>query len=164
MFVLCAEKNRLTVREREALTSGSVNAYPLRIEFSPEWDGLERAVIFQAGGVEKSLALSGGACTIPAEVLSEPGRYLMAGVCGSRGGDVILPTVWGNLGLILEGAAPSTPPDPIPGGAADHRTLTNRGAAEQHPITAISGLEEALERIPEPAEALKNYDLEEILK
>lgn len=162
MFILCAEKNRLTVRERESITSGSVNAWPVRIEFSPEWDGLERTIIFQAGGVEKVLMLSGGACTIPGEVLTVPGRYLMAGVCGSRGGEVVLPTVWANLGLILEGAAPSVPPDPVPG--ADHRALTHRDAAEQHPITAISGLGEALERIPEPAEALKNYDLEEILK
>ncbi len=161
MFVLCAEKNRLTVEEREPLTSGSVNAYPVRIEFSPEWDGLERTVIFQAGDTEKSLALSGGACTIPPEVLAVPGRYLMAGVRGSRGGSVILPTAWANLGLILEGAVSS---DSLPGGTADHRALTNRDAAEQHPIGAISGLEKALERIPEPAEALNNSDLEEILK
>lgn len=54
----------------------------------------------------------------------------------------------------------------IPSGGEyrDHRQLSHRDAEEQHPIAAIAGLEEKLERIPEPVEALTNLELEEILK
>lgn len=41
MIKLYVNKNHLTVRERELLTSGSVNAYQVLFEFSPDWDGLE---------------------------------------------------------------------------------------------------------------------------
>lgn len=169
MFILYAEKNKLTVREREPVTSGSVNTYPVRFEFSLDWDGLDRTAVFQAGCREQAVALSGVACTVPADVLSEPGYYLMAGVCGRSGETIVLPTVWANLGLIQEGAVslediPPDIPDPPPSGTIDHRQLSHRDAAEQHPITSISGLKKELERIPEPAEALTNLELEAILK
>lgn len=34
---------------------------------------------------------------------------------------------------------------PVPGGTTDHNLLKNRGAADQHPMSAITGLEKALE-------------------
>lgn len=112
MFVLYAEKNQLTVREKEPVTSGSVNAYAVRFEFSPDWDGLEKVVMFQAGGVDKAVRLSGQACTIPSEPLAVPGHFLMAGVCGKRGNSMVLPTVWANLGLVWEGAGDTPGPEP----------------------------------------------------
>ena len=42
MFLLYAEKNQLAVREKEPITSGSVNVYPVQFEFSEDWDGLDR--------------------------------------------------------------------------------------------------------------------------
>lgn len=208
MFVLYADKNQLAVREKEPVTSGSVNVYPVRFEFSPDWDGLDRTAVFQAGCREQAVSLAGGACTIPSEVLSEPGYYLMAGVCGRSGETVVLPTVWANLGLISEGAVTGEAPGPAPppegwqealdskgdslgytysgelglysgdrllssvpieggggeGGTTDHRRLSHRDAAEQHPIASISGLKKELDRIPEPVEALTNTELEEMLK
>jgi len=167
MFVLYADKNQLAVREKEPVTSGSVNVYPVRFEFSSDWDGLEKTAVFQAGCKEIAVSLTGGACTVPAEVLSEPGYFLMAGVCGRQGESTVLPTVWANLGLISEGAVTGEAPEPAPppeGGTTDHRQLSHRDAAEQHPIASISGLEKELNRIPEPVEALTNTELEEMLK
>lgn len=167
MFILYANKTQLMVRKREPVTSGSVNVYPVRFEFSPDWDGLDRTAVFQAGCREQAVSLAGGACTIPSEVLSEPGCYLMAGVCGRSGETVVLPTVWANLGLISEGAVTGDAPEPVPppeGGTTDHRRLSHRDAAEQHPIASISGLKKELDRIPEPVEALTNTELEEMLK
>ncbi len=112
MFVFYAEKNRLYVMEKELITSGSANIYPVRFEFSPDWDGLERTAIFQAGCRKKSVPIVDGVCSVPAEVLSEPGRYLMMGVCGKQGESVVLPTVWANLGWIVEGAVPGGNPLP----------------------------------------------------
>ena len=47
MFVLYADKTQLTVRQKEPITSGSSNTYQVRFEFSPEWDGLAKAAVFQ---------------------------------------------------------------------------------------------------------------------
>lgn len=206
MFQLYAEKIQLTVREKEPVTSGSVNVYPVRFEFSADWNGLSRKAVFRAGAVSRTAALDqDGACTIPGEVLERPGCHLFAGVCGRQGEEIVLPTVWANLGMILEGAVLSgdaPEPGPLPddwqealnskgdtlaytdggelglysgdkllssvpvasGGAADHRVLAHRDAAEQHPIASISGLKAELDRIPEPVEAITNSELEEMLK
>ncbi len=129
MFLLYAEKNQLTVREKEPITSGSVNVYPVRFNFSPDWDGLERTAIFQAGCKEKAVAVIGGACSVPAEVLSEPGHYLMVGVCGKQGESTVLPTVWANLGLILEGAVTGDAPEPSPPPEGWQEALGSKGDA-----------------------------------
>ena len=116
MFELYANKASLTVRRREPLTSGMVNAVTTEFEFSADWEGLTRTAVFQCGGTSKSVLLGAdGQCAIPWEVLSSHGRPLMAGVFGTRGGEVVLPTVWSSLGTILEGAAPAGeryPPTP----------------------------------------------------
>lgn len=117
MFSLRAQKNKLTVLEREPLTSGSVEVYTARFEFSPDWDGMARTAVFQAGGETRSMALDDrGLCTIPWEVLQKPNVVLRAGVYGERDGTVVLPTIWAGLGTILEGvpangegARPPTP-------------------------------------------------------
>lgn len=207
MFELYAEQKDLTVRRREPVTSGSVNVTPVQFAFSGAWEGLERTAVFRSGDVTRTVLLDGsGLCEVPWEVLTVSGRHLFAGAYGTRGGDTVLPTVWADLGLILEGTAPgegARPPTPelweqalaqkgdvldytqegelglwsgdrllssVPveggggGGTSDHRRLSHRDAEEQHPIAAIAGLAQELERIPEPVEALTNTELEELLK
>lgn len=116
MFQLYADKNQLTVQEREPVTSGSVNVYQVQFEFSEDWEDLERTAVFRAGDKPVSVLLDGtGEAVIPWEVLTTPGKRLEVGVYGARGGDVVLPTVWTNLGKILTGAAPgddAKPPAP----------------------------------------------------
>ena len=116
MFNLYANKNQLAVRRRETLTSGSINVYQVRFEFSPDWEGLERTAVFRAGTESRSVPLDdSGVCEIPWEVLASQGRRLSAGVYGTQGASLVLPTVWADLGAILEGAAPgeaSRPPTP----------------------------------------------------
>ena len=48
MFILQANKNKLAVLEREPVTSGSVNVYRARFEFSDDWEGLTRKAVFRA--------------------------------------------------------------------------------------------------------------------
>ena len=116
MFQLYANKNQLAARRRETLTSGSINVYQVRFEFSPDWEGLERTAVFRAGTESRSVPLDdSGVCEIPWEVLASQGRRLSAGVYGTQGESLVLPTVWADLGAILEGAAPgeaSRPPTP----------------------------------------------------
>lgn len=205
MFVLYADKNRLTALETEPVTSGSVNAYRVQFRFSSCWDGLERTAVFRSGsGVEKQMVLDGqGECTVPWEVLAEPGRRLSAGVYGRRGGEVVLPTMLADLGMIREGASPGERPAPSPelweqelgrkgdrldytptgelglyagenllssvpvaggGGITDHRRLNYREADEQHPITAITGLERELARRVSEDDALSVVDIIKIME
>lgn len=59
MFILNANKNQLTVRQREPVTSGSVNVYTARFEFSPDWQGLTRKAVFKAGSESRTVLLDG---------------------------------------------------------------------------------------------------------
>ena len=207
MYVLNDQKNRLTVRQREPTTSGSVNANSVLFQFSPDWDGLTRTAVFKAGGVSRSILLDeSGECLIPWEVLEKPGVFLLVGVYGERDGEIVLPTVWASLGTILKGAAPGEdgrPPTPelweqglarkgdglsydglelsllagdkplstvrIPsgggeGGVTDHRLLTGREAADQHPIAAITGLERELTKRVAEDNALSIVDIIKIME
>lgn len=115
MFRFLAEKNKLSLLEREAVTSGSVNAYGVSFEFSEDWAGLNKTAVFQAGCVSREVLLGPeGACVVPWEVLRVPGYQLKAGVYGKQGGEVVLPTVWADLGVILEGVPAGGSPPPSP--------------------------------------------------
>lgn len=116
MFELYAEKNKLAVLRREPVTSGSVNVYEAAFAFSEDWAGLEKTAVFRAGEKTASVLLDEtGACAIPWEALQRPGVRLEAGVYGTQGGSLVLPTVWADLGYIMTGAAPgdeARPPTP----------------------------------------------------
>ena len=49
MFLLYAEKNQLAVREKEPITSGSVNVYPVQFLFSEDLYGPVMPAVFQGG-------------------------------------------------------------------------------------------------------------------
>lgn len=117
IFILRANKNKLQVLARESVTSGSVNVYTARFEFSDDdWQGLTRKAVFKAGEESRTVLLDeNGECVIPWEVLTSYGHPLMAGVFGSAD-DTALPTTWASLGTVLEGvpgdgegARPPTP-------------------------------------------------------
>lgn len=170
MFILTAQKNKLIMNQRDPLTSGMVNTASVCFEFSTDWDGLTRTAVFEAGEERRVVVLDeDNACVIPWEVLTKPGISLMTGVYGTRGDEVVLPTVRTSLGTILQGVssggeAPG-PPDPGPvTGVSDHRQLTHRDAERQHPISAIDGLLDVVNKIPGPTEALTNEELEALLK
>lgn len=115
MFRLHADKNNLALLEREPVTSGSVNAYAAKFEFSEDWEGLDKTAVFQAGCASREVLLGPeGACVVPWEVLRVPGYQLKAGVYGKQGGEVVLPTVWADLGVILEGVPAGGSPPPSP--------------------------------------------------
>ena len=107
-FILYAEKTQLTVRQREPVTSGSINAYHVHFDFSEDWDGFDKTACFRSGAQTISVPLDGsGECDIPWEVMDpdDKGKKLFAGVYGTNDENVVLPTTWACLGEILEGAA-----------------------------------------------------------
>lgn len=142
MFRFLAEKNKLSLLEREPVTSGSVNAYAARFEFSEDWEGLNKTAVFQAGCASREVLLgSSGACLVPWEVLRVPGYQLKAGVYGKQGGEVVLPTVWADLGMIQEGvpAGGSPPPSPELWEQALERKGDGLGYTEEGELGLYSG-------------------------
>ena len=110
MFILYANKNQLTVRKREPVTSGSVNVYHVSFEFSEDWDGLSRTAIFRAGVESRAILLDADNETvIPWEVLKVPNLPLYCGVYGAIDNRVVLPSIWATLGTILEGVPGDSP-------------------------------------------------------
>ena len=109
----------MKVKKGEPVTSGSVNVYRVHFDFSPDWEGMMKTACFRSGSQTVSVLLDGtGECTIPWEVTDpdDKGKTLYAGVCGTQDGEVMLPTIWASLGVILEGVtacgSASRPPTP----------------------------------------------------
>ncbi len=112
-------KARLTlVGERELLSAGMSGVVQVGFTFSSDWDGLHKIAVFSNGAHSVDVPEEDwqeNVCTIPAQVLSMPGKTLMAGVYGSNGAHLVLPTVWCVLGRIEPGVQPAffeaAPPD-----------------------------------------------------
>lgn len=107
MTTINVNKSRMFVREKEKYASGASKVYPVQFIFGSEWDGLTITIVFRAGDTVISTILSeGDTCDIPWEVLEQPGKDLEVGAYGVKDGDVVLPTIWGSLGTVWEGAEP----------------------------------------------------------
>ena len=71
----------ITVAQNELLTTGMVQAVPVRFRFSPQWAALDRTAVFTAGTVSVSCLLEeDNQCFIPWECLTRAGEYLRVGV------------------------------------------------------------------------------------
>ena len=107
----------LNVAQNELLTTGMVQAVPVRFCFSPQWAALDRTAVFTAGTVSVSCLLGeDNQCFIPWECLTRAGEYLRVGVYGTRGEKMVLPTVSCLLGPICTGTQPeeNTPTEATP--------------------------------------------------
>ncbi len=117
MLILEADKNNLKVLQKELVTSGSVNVYPVEFRLNEDWDGMNRVAVFTNGIEMISIPLDGtNQCQIPWEVMTEPNRQLRVGIFGTEGETVVLPTIWANLGIIQQGTTMGDEPqEPTPG-------------------------------------------------
>ena len=107
----------ITVAQNELLTTGMVQAVPVRFCFTPQWAALDRTAVFTAGTVSVSCLLGeDNQCFIPWECLTRAGEYLRVGVYGTRGEKMVLPTVSCLLGPICTGTQPeeNTPTEATP--------------------------------------------------
>ena len=128
---------------KETLTAGMVGRQVM-LEFSPEWDGLSKTVVFSAGSVTRDAIYTGGPVTIPAEVLAKPLVTFWVGVYGvSADGQVVIPTVRTAVSVIQPGADPSgdsgTEPD-LPVWAQLQTQLDKTGGAITELQNNISGI------------------------
>lgn len=71
------------------------------------WDGLQKTVVFRSA-VAKDVLDAGREVVVPAEVVSRAGVNLYMGVYGvDAANNVVIPTIWTELGLVNGAAAPS---------------------------------------------------------
>lgn len=114
MIILHAYKNRLEVLKGETLTSGASKVFTCEFEFSGDWEGLTKTVLFRAGDTQiPVIPEADNTCQIPPEVLMGPGLHCLTGVQGANAdGDTILPTIWADLGEVEWGATTGELPPP----------------------------------------------------
>ena len=94
----------------ETLTSGMVGKR-VKLEFTSDWDGLAKTVVFSAGNVTRDGVCTGETVAVPAEVLQSPMEILYIGVYGvASDGTVAIPTVRVKCGQIQPGVDPSGDP------------------------------------------------------
>lgn len=94
--------------ELEPLTSGMAGK-SIRLEFSGDWQGLSRTVIYKTDEVEIDTLLQTTDlivdAEIPWEVLQTAGKTVVIGVYGTGdNGQTIIPTMWTALGTVCAGA------------------------------------------------------------
>lgn len=98
----------------ETLTAGMVGQQ-VELEFSEDWAGLSKTVVFSTGTVTKDAVYTGGPVTIPAQVMEKPLETLSVGVYGvSPDGTVVIPTVRVLGPVIKPGVDPSGDPGTEP--------------------------------------------------
>ena len=98
---VCARAQRL-----EPLTSGMVGA-KVAFELSPDFDGLTVTAVFTNGAVTKDVLNPGDECFIPPEVLETAGKTVKVGIYAVSGSELVIPTVYAPIGVVLPGADPS---------------------------------------------------------
>lgn len=102
------------VENAPVLTCGMVGM-PVELSFDGAWEGLQKTLVYKAGGIIRDQAGVENAGTVPGQVLETPYRNLQIGVYGvSADGTVVIPTVWATVGQIREGANPSGAPGTQP--------------------------------------------------
>ena len=108
MILFYARKRYATCSTDDRLTTGSVG---IRVEFtfSDDWTAAPaRIAVFRGSGVSVDVALLEDSCTVPPEVLTQPGSTLTIGVYGTDAErTVVIPTVYAEAGQIKRGTEPS---------------------------------------------------------
>ena len=104
MIICDVNKNHLNVRTRELLTAGSQNVNTVEFRFNEAWDGLAKTATFKTSKKTISVLLNTNTTAIPWEVLADAGEILAVGVFGVSGETLVLPTVWGILGKVMDAA------------------------------------------------------------
>lgn len=92
---------------RNVIPAGVIGAQ-VEFEYAEDvWSGLHKTVVFR-GPVTKDVVTDANIVTIPPEVVEKPLHSLSVGVYGlDTDGNLAIPTIWADLGIVRESANPS---------------------------------------------------------
>lgn len=125
MLIAKVDKNNISIEGSELITSGSVKTNFVEFQFSEDWDGLAKTVIFQTKKVSIPVILEKDQIIVPIpwEAMAFPKEDIQMGVYGVRFDDettedkdeeVVLPTIWTSLGKVTQGVLVESPPITAP--------------------------------------------------
>ena len=105
--------------ELSILTAGMVKGRAIQFSFSDEWAELNKTAVFTNGIdtriVPESRWSGDNIVYIPPEVLAVPNYPVKCGVYGiSKSGEMIIPTIWVDIGRVFPSASPGEYPEPVP--------------------------------------------------
>ena len=89
---LYVNNQKIEIRDDTFYVSGSEGLYEIEFEFSPDWEGYIKTVVFKKLGMREEYSLSTDTIEIPEEFLASPGR-VSVGAIGEKG-DKKKPTEW----------------------------------------------------------------------
>ena len=92
--------------QSEPLTSGMVGQ-PIHFEYSHDFDGLTLTAVFTNGKTTIDVLNPGEQCVIPHEVLDTDGTLVKVGIYATKGNELVIPTIYAHIGVVLKGADPS---------------------------------------------------------
>lgn len=92
--------------QSEPLTSGMVGQ-PIEFEYSTDFDGLTLTAVFTNGKTTIDVLNPSCECVIPHEVLDTVGTVVKVGIYAVSGNELVIPTVYATIGIVLKGADPS---------------------------------------------------------
>ena len=92
--------------QSEPLTSGMVGQ-TIHFEYSHDFDGLAVTAVFTDGKNTVDVVNPGNECIIPHEVLTTVGAMVKVGIYAVRGNELVIPTIYAHIGVVLKGADPS---------------------------------------------------------
>lgn len=92
---------------KKVIPAGVIGAQ-VEFEYAEDiWKGLHKTVVFR-GPVTKDVVTDANIVTIPPEVAEKPSSLLSVGVYGvDADGNLAIPTIWADLGIVRESANPS---------------------------------------------------------
>ena len=103
MIYVIARERDAAAQATEPITRGSVGLC-VNFSFSEDWDDLAKVAVFRGSGVSVDVTLLEDSCTVPPEVLTQPGSTLAIGVYGTDAErTVVIPTVYAEAGQIKRG-------------------------------------------------------------
>lgn len=160
--------------ESELLVAGSSKVYNVAFEFSLDWQGLSKTVLFKTDAdpetefvtLKYKLLDESGTCELPPEVIKKPGYIVLCGVCGMSGTDVILPTTWISLGEVKDGADPGQDP-PVPTPDVYQQIITQIGdlssLTTEEKSSLVAAVNELNDKIAGGSGLVRSDDVEEII-
>lgn len=92
--------------QSEPLTSGMVGQ-TVEFEYSTDFDGLTLTAVFTNGKKTVDVLNPDKQCVIPHEVLDTVGAVVKVGIYAVKGNELVIPTVYATIGIVLKGADPS---------------------------------------------------------
>lgn len=129
MITFSANIRSASATTDDAITTSSVGI-PVTLDLSADFDGLAKTLCFKTPSAAVDIALVGDATesTVPPDVLINSGEWLHIGIyAADANGDIVIPTVWANAGVIQLGALPSgvDPSEPTPSWVAQVQQIAS---------------------------------------